>query len=534
MGRFSRAATPRTLAIGLIVGVAAILRLAALPSRGLIYWDEAKFLLEGVRLETAFHLMTGAHGTLPAAKAIGTAKPTHALLIAVSFVILGVQDSSALYVNAVASIIAVVLVYRIASTLWDTTVGLVAALVVAVSEYDVIYARSALSESDANALLLLGVLLWLRERCGPSGKRLSPALVTGAALVFGLAFTTNYRIVVYAAVIIGFDLLHGLKPRGWSGNIVRVVQWLTGFLFVPVLWEIVDSIARARGTVLFRSEITRRPATYLSEVVYQIHEGKQSRVLFGPLPYVQWYVAYQGWILTALLVLGIVLALRARSFAWLTVLCPVAVPYLLYVWAPVIVPRNLAAAVPFTAMLIAAALVTVVRRLVPNHARQIALLAAALAVSAQEGIQTWRLSAERSGLTLAARYVAAHGGTKVLSTSEVAAFYLRATNRGRCAAVRVPHSLPVLAADIQAGYSYAVIDHVGGPSSRFIYDHMRAVARYQTTRTTAIGENLIAAENTHPPHGPYPIPYVRVFRLEAIGLPPAAGSLAQVCDLNAL
>ena len=534
MGRFSRAASPQALAIFAIVGLAAFLRLTALPSRGLIYWDEAKFLLEGVRLETALHLLAGAHGTLPAAKAIGTAKPTHALLIAVAFALVGIHDYAALYVNAVASIISVVLVYRIATTLWDSTVGLVAALVIAVSEYDVIYARSALSESDANALLLLGVLLWLQARCAPVARRRRSTLVTGAALVFGLAFTTNYRILVYAAVIIGFDLLYEMKPRGWSGTIARAAQWMSGFLCFPVLWEIVDSIARARGTVLFRSEITRQPATYLSEIVYQIHEGKQARVLFGPLPYLQWYVAYQGWILAALLALGVVLALRVRSFAWLIALCPVVIPYLLYVWAPVIVPRSLAAAIPFTAMLIGAALVTAVRRLVPGSMQRIALLVVAAAVGAQEGIHSRHLSAERSGLTLAARYIAAHGGTMVLSTSEVPAFYLRASNRGRCAMVRLPHTLQVLAADIRAGYSYAVIDHVGGVSSRFIYDHMHPVARYQTTRTTAIGENLIAAENTHPPHGPHPIPYVRVFRLEASGLPSPDGSQAQVCDLDVL
>src|SRR5947209_15846356 len=101
---------------------------------------------------------------MPAAKAIGTAKPTHALLIALSFALLGIHDYSALLLNALASVLAVILVYRIAAMLFDSTVGLLAALVLAVSEYDIIYARSALSESDANALLLLGVLLWLHER----------------------------------------------------------------------------------------------------------------------------------------------------------------------------------------------------------------------------------------------------------------------------------------------------------------------------------------------------------------------------------
>ena len=142
-----------------------LLRFANLPVRGLIYWDEGKFLLEGVRLETGLRILAGAHSSLPAGKAIGTAKPTHALLIALAFLLFGAHDYSALFLNAFAGVMAVIVVYRIAALLFDPTVGLVAALVLAVSEYDVIYSRSALSESDANALLLLGVLLWVYERC---------------------------------------------------------------------------------------------------------------------------------------------------------------------------------------------------------------------------------------------------------------------------------------------------------------------------------------------------------------------------------
>jgi len=363
LSRFSRADSLHIGTVALIVLAAAVLRFADLPSRGLIYWDEGKFLLEGVRLETGLRILAGAHSSLPAGKAIGTAKPTHALLIALSFAAFGVHDYSALFLNAFAGVVAVVLVYRIATLLFDPTVGVVAALVLAVSEYDVIYSRSALSENDANALLLLGVLLWLYERCRPRSERRSIALLVSAGLAFGLAFTTNYRIVVYVAVIVGFDLLSGSKQRSLSGTVVRAGQWIAGFAIASCVWQSIDFLARARGTVLFRSEITHQSTTYFGEALYQIHGGKQSEVVFGPLPYLQWYVAYQGWILAALLALGMVLALRLRSFAWLAALCPVVVPYLLYIWAPIIVPRNLAAAVPFTAILIAAALVLAVRRM---------------------------------------------------------------------------------------------------------------------------------------------------------------------------
>ena len=56
-----RAAVPfRFYALVAILALAATLRLAELPFRGLIYWDEGKFLLEGVRLETSLRLLAGA------------------------------------------------------------------------------------------------------------------------------------------------------------------------------------------------------------------------------------------------------------------------------------------------------------------------------------------------------------------------------------------------------------------------------------------------------------------------------------------
>jgi Dolichyl-phosphate-mannose-protein mannosyltransferase len=533
LGRFSRATSLHVLAVTLIVILASVLRFAELPSRGLIYWDEGKFLLEGVRLETGLRLLAGAHTSMPEGKAIGTAKPTHALLIAFSFALLGVHDYSALFLNALASVLAVVLVYRIATLLFDSAIGVVAALVLAVSEYDVIYARSALSESDATALLLLGALLWLRERCGVTRTRRSVGLLLAAALVFGLAFTTNYRISVYVAVVIAFDLLYGLKPRGLRQTVLRGAQWVVGIAIAPILWQIVDVLARARGTVLFRSEITHRPTTYFGEALYQIHQGKQSEFAFGPLPYLQWYVAYQGWMLALLLALGVVIALRVRSFAWLVVLCPVAVPYLLYIWAPIIVPRNLAAAIPFASILIAAALVLTVRRLANARVFVVVLLVIAVVLGADGARRSWRLSAERSGFTRAAGFIELHYARVVLTTNEAPVFYLRGST-DHCHAAKVPHSLQQLSADVRAGYSYALMDHVSGAAAHFIHGHMRRVARFPSTQTTAIGENLIAAENTHTPHGPYPIPYVDVFRLDGAGLPLPGGVKAQVCNLNGL
>src|SRR5205823_6665389 len=82
---------------------AALLRFWNISSRGLLYWDEGKFLLEGVRLLNIGAVLVGGHGSLLAGKTVGTAKPTHALLIALSYALLGIHDYSPLILDAAAS-----------------------------------------------------------------------------------------------------------------------------------------------------------------------------------------------------------------------------------------------------------------------------------------------------------------------------------------------------------------------------------------------------------------------------------------------
>src|SRR5947209_2100450 len=121
---------------------AGILRFHALSQRGLVYWDEAKFALEGLRLLAGTQAALGAHISPLAGKAIGTAKPTHALLIALSYAVLGTQDRAPLFLDAVCSCLEIVVLYLLGRRFFGPVVALLAALFLAVSRYDIIYAPS--------------------------------------------------------------------------------------------------------------------------------------------------------------------------------------------------------------------------------------------------------------------------------------------------------------------------------------------------------------------------------------------------------
>src|SRR5919202_2337414 len=105
-----------------VLAVAAVLRLYALPERGLIIWDEAKFALEGIRLQTGIISMLSIDTFAMLGKAVGSAKPMHAFLIGLSYQAFGVHDQVPLFLNALSSLLEVLLTYLLARRLFNPTV----------------------------------------------------------------------------------------------------------------------------------------------------------------------------------------------------------------------------------------------------------------------------------------------------------------------------------------------------------------------------------------------------------------------------
>lgn len=565
-----------------ILALAALLRFYALPQRGFIYWDEGKYALEGLRLQAALHGLLGSGGAVIAGKAVGTAKPTHALLIAMSYALFGVHDYAPLFLNAACSVAQVAVVYLIARRLFDTPTALIAAAFLAVSEYDVIYARSALSESDANLILLAGVLLWTFQHV-PIDQSASPwRWLPLAGLLMGLSFTTNYRLIVYVATIVAFDLIWawrpGTPPKAWvslpvgskpllprpdpdvrgsvdddrtppagyalgdhsvgSGSFQaaarRLPPWALGLVTAPLAWQLVDLVARARGLVMFRSELTGGPSWYLGQALYQLHEGKQSALHFSPGPYLHWYVLRAGWPMFILLLAGIALALWRHAFPWLAMAVPVVVPYLIYVFAPFIVPRNLDAALPFAAVLSAAVLLSIgewmwkTRSFVPARNPLTPQLLVAIILIGIGAAMSWRLTGERSGYAQAASYVDRHDRGRAVVSSEIMAFYLRGSG-AHCLAPELLNHVDRLSADVRAGYRYAVLDHFSWKLARLVRSRMPRVARFPVEGDPSLGENLIESEH-YPPSRGYRLEHVDVFRLDPARLPPPGQTSADVCN----
>jgi hypothetical protein len=289
--------------------------------------------------------------------------------------------------------------------------------------------------------------------------------------------------------------------------------------------------AAAGGSLIFFNEITGRPASYASEVVYQLHQGKQSVVHFDPVIYLGWYVVRNGVAATALLAIGLVWCLVRPTFTRVATMSLVLVPYGLYVFAPFIVPRNLVAALPFAALTAAVGLVQSARRWPPLHQPLVAIVPLALALAVIGASMSWRLTEERSGFASAALAVNRNGG-RALTSSEVMVFYLRGSG-GTCNAPAIPVRLRVLAADVRAGYRLAVLEnHHNSAVTHYIKTHGRLVATWPAFGGPDIGESPIASENGNAPQAPGTPEVVSLYDLSSLRLPPPGHTHSQTCRLD--
>lgn len=518
----------------LILLLGAILRFQRLPDRGLLYWDEGKFALEGIRLRSLLEAVGSGHGVALAGKAVGTAKPTHALLIALAYLLLGTRDYAPLVMDAAFSTLQVALLFLLARRLFGPVGAAGAALFLAVSEYDVLYARSALSESDADFFLTAAVLLWIvawrrtPERWEPAGRGLLVRLTAGALL--GLAFTINYRLIVYIGVFGLIDVLLLLRRTGLSSAVRAGLVWGGGFLLIPVVWEIVGVVLQGHGIVLFRSEITNSAQSYISEVAYQIHGGKQAQLRFDPTVYLQWYALRETAPLLVVAFCGVVLAALNRTLPWMVAALMVLLPYLIYTFAPFIVPRNLDATLPFASLLAGGTIGALWERMRQFSWGPTLPVLLALAASLPPATLSWRLGAEHSGFARAASFLAAHDTRRALISNEVMLFYLRGPGTS-CSAPSFHQSLSTVARAQREGIRYVVLDVYDTHAKRFILEHGRRVERALAVGTENLGENPLASENGSPPGG-HLDQHVDVYTLRGlhIPVPPKRGSLTCTLD----
>jgi 4-amino-4-deoxy-L-arabinose transferase-like glycosyltransferase len=446
-----------------IVALAAIVRLWGLGGQPVVYFDSGVYLGEGAFLASAAQRAASALTGLGPGNPIervafglqeGTdahppdiAKPGHAILLAVSMLVLGKTAFAGALVSALAGIGTVAATYAIGMRGWGPRVAIPAAILLAISGQHLVYSREPLVEADGLFFATLAALVYLNAG--------SPRGLLAAGALWGVAFTCNNRLSFLPAVFCVAELA---QWPGWRGLVRRGLLVGAGFLVAPVAIEAGYLAARGVG----RAAGARTDwLDYAQQLAAFSRMNPPDRVRFDQWPtYFVDLGLMDGLGVLALLLVGFgVMAWRIRrrprSRADLLLAGSLLVPLALYsVYSTGEVRlRHFSLAIPWVMLCAALGLQWLV-----SVARRYEIWALAGAVSLLVVTAVPRVVALDSAPSGMPAVLSAIGSSPVASTNgPVMAFYVgeqRTNARLREAFVNVPADLPPLA----ASYPLLVVD----------------------------------------------------------------------------
>jgi len=398
-----------------VVLVAALPRLWGLGSQPVLYFDSGVYLGEGAFLASAVQrtLASGDLASVPRVLEQGTdahppdiAKPAHAVLLALSMLLLGKTVLAGALVSAVAGIATVAATYALGSLDWNRRVAVAAAALLAISGQHLVYSREPLVEADGLLFATLGALVYLRS----SSLR---GLVL-AGVLYGVAFACNNRLsyLPLSLAIVEMGCWPGLRPL-----LRRAFAVAAGFVAPLFVIEAAYLVARAVG----RAAGARMEwLDYVQQLATFSRMNPPDRVRFDEWPtyFVDIALMDGPWVLALVLVGIAVLLLRKRwSRADLLLAGSLLVPLALYsVYSTGEVRmRHFSLALPWV-MLAAALAVDRLVGLLPAR-RNLLTAAGALALIVLAIPRTVALATPPSGMPAVLGYLQQHAVTDVATTN---------------------------------------------------------------------------------------------------------------------
>jgi hypothetical protein len=232
-----------------ILAIAASLRFAQLDRQGLLLFDEGQLILEarGARALAGASLATMA-GRPGAREALGGeiahgrivfGKPAHNALLAALLPAFPRADRATLVLSAAAGTLTILAVWALGRALYGGAVGLLAALLLALAPYHLLYSREGLSDA-------LTVLCWTGALAAFTRRGRHAA--AGSGVLAGLAVATNYR-TLFMPALFAWLAWHDTSaaPARRAAWTRRFGGWIAGFVAPLLAFEAAYRLALALG-----------------------------------------------------------------------------------------------------------------------------------------------------------------------------------------------------------------------------------------------------------------------------------------------
>lgn len=237
-----------------------------------------------------------------------------------SVLVFGAHDYAILGVSAFFGTLTILLLYLIGRQLYNRKVGILAALILAVSSYHISYSRLGLSHITTTFFLFLGLYFYILSLNKKGSSALKSLAIAGVSA--GYAFTCHYGIFFILGLFFFLESFN--RELSWPEKLKRLAIFYF-FVFVPIL--LFQALTYFIKVIVMKNPNLWTSSSYIMEHKQDIIMTyfQQIKLLFkGNLaftkdinpgilfyPFCIWH--YEGSLVTILLVIGL-LVLAGRQF----------------------------------------------------------------------------------------------------------------------------------------------------------------------------------------------------------------------------
>jgi len=333
----------------------------------------------------------------------------HSALYATPAVLGCPLQQSAMIMNVLFGVAGVILVFLIGRRCGGLVPGAISALFLSVSFYWLLYVRSFMAEVDSATFVLLATWLLIAGTDANRGWWWRVAL---AGLASALAGLCHYRILYTSVLLAGFAcfLYRGRRVRA-TGIFVAA-----GLVFVIIL-----DLAMSAATSIMAKGL---PFTGLIGAILERYlpgSSEPSHTAFQPaniLAYVGYMLRYQGVVIVALAVVGVVRLVRDRSRQGAAVLAVIATTLFVLTCQKWIVARAGVLMVPYVCIAGGVGLGFIVQRAQRTTTAYVILLGAVLLALVQNVPSSAGLLRNEYGYGEVARFLQKEKAETVYADSE--------------------------------------------------------------------------------------------------------------------